>query len=91
MTQPTVSIRELKSRLSEYLRVARKGGSVIITDRGIPVGRLVPFGRDLDQRIEALCASGHAQWNGKKFRPRKPVATARGSKAVSDILVDDRG
>ena len=91
MSNKTVSIRELKSRLSEYLRIAREGGSVIITDRGTPVGRIVPFGRDLDQRIEALCDSGQAQWSGKKFRPRKPVATARGNRTVSDLLLEDRG
>ncbi|RMG84494.1 MAG: type II toxin-antitoxin system prevent-host-death family antitoxin [Candidatus Dadabacteria bacterium] len=38
----TVGVRELKARLSHYLRLARGGEPVMITDRGRPVARLVP-------------------------------------------------
>lgn len=38
-----VGIAELKGKLSEYLRVVRKGGEVVIKDRETPVARLVPF------------------------------------------------
>ena len=61
MTQFVVSIRELKSRLSHYLRLARKGESVVITDRGVPVGRIVPIGQDLAQRLAAMREVGLAQ------------------------------
>jgi prevent-host-death family protein len=37
----TVSITELKARLSEYVREVRRGGEVQILDRGTPVARLV--------------------------------------------------
>jgi prevent-host-death family protein len=37
-----VSVRELKSRLSEYLRLAAGGEDVIVTSRGQPVARLMP-------------------------------------------------
>lgn len=91
MTQATVSIRELKSRLSEFLRLTRKGESVIITDRGVPIGRIVPIGQDLDQRLSAMCDSGLAQWNRQKLRRRKPPATLSGNKTVAELLVEDRG
>jgi prevent-host-death family protein len=38
-----VGIAELKGKLSEYLRVVRKGGQVVIKDRETPIARLVPF------------------------------------------------
>lgn len=38
----TVGIRELKNNLSSYVRAARKGETVIVTDRGDAVARLVP-------------------------------------------------
>jgi prevent-host-death family protein len=60
MAQFIVSIRELKSRLSHYLRLARKGESVVITDRGLPIGRIVPIGQDLEQRLAAMREAGHA-------------------------------
>ena len=59
MAQSLVSIRELKSRLSHYLRLTRKGESVVITDRGLPIGRIVPIEQDLDQRLAAMRESGH--------------------------------
>lgn len=39
----TVSVTELKARLSAYLREVRRGGEVQILDRGEPVARLVPL------------------------------------------------
>lgn len=35
-----VSVSDLKSRLSHYLREVRRGGEVQVLDRGIPVARL---------------------------------------------------
>ena len=37
-----VGIRELKARLSHYVRVAREGERILITDRGRPVAVLSP-------------------------------------------------
>ena len=38
-----VSISELKANLSRYLQEVRRGGEVQVTDRGVPVARLVPL------------------------------------------------
>jgi prevent-host-death family protein len=38
----TVGVRELKNRLSEYLREVRRGESVLVTDRGKVVAELSP-------------------------------------------------
>jgi len=90
MAQSLVSIRELKSRLSHYLRLTRKGESVVITDRGVPIGRIVPMGQDLDQRLAAMRETGQAQWSGRKLRRRAPVAKVRGRGSVAALLVEDR-
>ena len=42
MTQSTVGIRDLKARLSEYLRQVKDGETVIITEHGRPIGRIIP-------------------------------------------------
>ena len=91
MSQSLVSIRELKSRLSHFLRLTRRGESVIITDRGVPIGRIVPIGQDLDQRLEAMRETGQAQWSGHKLRRRSPVAKLRGRGSVAKLLIEDRG
>ena len=90
MGQSLVSIRELKSRLSHYLRLTRKGESVVITDRGVPIVRIVPIGQDLDQRLAAMRETGQAQWSGRKLRRRAPVAKVRGRGSVAALLVEDR-
>ena len=73
-----VSVRELKSRLSHYLRLTKSGESVVITDRGVPIGRIVPVGADLDERLAAMQQAGQAAWSGRKLEARKPVARVRG-------------
>ena len=90
MAQSLVSIRELKSRLSHYLRLTRKGESVVITDRGVPIGRIVPIGQDLDQRLATMRETGQAQWSGRKLGPRKPIAKLRGRGSVAQLIVEDR-
>jgi prevent-host-death family protein len=41
----TVGVRELKNRLSEYLRQVQAGESVLVTDRGEVVAELTSPGR----------------------------------------------
>ncbi len=41
----SVGVRELKNRLSEYLRRVRLGESVLVTDRGEVVAELLPPGQ----------------------------------------------
>jgi prevent-host-death family protein len=90
MVEQTVGVRELKARLSEYLRQVKKGKSVVITEHGKPVGRLVPAGESLDQRMKAMIDAGLAEWNGKPLPPAKPVARLRGGKSIADMIIEDR-
>jgi prevent-host-death family protein len=41
----TVGVRELKNRLSEYIRQVRSGEGVLVTDRGEIVAELTPPGQ----------------------------------------------
>jgi prevent-host-death family protein len=46
----SVGLRELKNRLSEYVREVRSGEGVLVTDRGEVVAELLPPGRGVDER-----------------------------------------
>jgi len=46
----SVGLRELKNRLSEYIREVRSGEAVLVTDRGNVVAELVPPGQRPDER-----------------------------------------
>ncbi len=69
MIQERVSIGRLKARLSEYLRRARAGEGVVVTDRGKPVARLVGLEGEpaLEGRVAELVRSGLAH------RPLRPL------------------
>ncbi len=41
MQQITVGVREAKARFSELLRYAKAGQKIIVTERGMPVARIV--------------------------------------------------
>jgi antitoxin (DNA-binding transcriptional repressor) of toxin-antitoxin stability system len=47
----TVGIRELKNRLSEYLRDVQRGESVLVTDRGEVVAELSQPGRSPSEEL----------------------------------------
>ncbi len=38
----TVGLKTLKNKLSEYVRLAASGETIVITDRGRPVAEIVP-------------------------------------------------
>ena len=90
MAQVTVGIRELKARLSSYVRQARSGASVIITDRGEPVARLVPMGRSLEDRMEDLLEAGLITWSGRNLARIAPVVRTHGQQSVANLLLQDR-
>lgn len=77
-----VAVTEFRAHLSEWLERARGGDEVIITDRGVPVARLL--GLTTSAILERLTADGvisrpaaaeRPQATGRpRPRPRRPVA-----------------
>jgi len=53
----SVGLRDLKNRLSEYVREVRSGEAVLVTDRGEVVAELIPPGQGADER-RAIGAGG---------------------------------
>ena len=53
-----IGIRELKSTLSECVREVRAGRTIVVTDHGQPVARLIPEAVSLRERVEALRKAG---------------------------------
>jgi prevent-host-death family protein len=43
MQSTSVGIRDAKMHLSKYLKMVQQGTEVIITDRGRPVGKIIPI------------------------------------------------
>lgn len=85
-----VGIRELKSRLSEYLRRVKAGETIVITERGRPIGRIVPEGLTLEEKLQRLIDAGLAEWNGQKPVDFEPIAVNRSDILASDIVIEMR-
>jgi prevent-host-death family protein len=90
MRERTVGIRELKANLSACLRGIKAGETIVITERGKPVGRLLPMEVSLDEKLQEGTRSRFWAWNGKKWKPSAPRVTAHGKRLVSDLLLEDR-
>jgi len=88
--ETTVGIRAFKARLSEYMQQVKDGQSIVITEHGKPVGRILPIPVSLEDRLEMLRKAGLVEWSGKKLRDIKPPAINRGEKLASDIVVEMR-
>ena len=77
-----VAVTELRAHLSEWLTRAREGDQIVVTDRGVPVARLV--GVDTTATLVRLTQEGtiarptsdkRPRAGGRaRPRPRRPVA-----------------
>lgn len=96
-----VSIRELKNRLSEYLRRVQAGESLYITARGRRVARVLPEPTGAIAPAEATVDDLDAQpWveaptrvGRPKGRPKgasRPLKWPRGDRPLSELILDDR-
>ncbi|MDE3091350.1 MAG: type II toxin-antitoxin system prevent-host-death family antitoxin [Chloroflexota bacterium] len=90
MAQTTVGIREFKARLASYLRQVKAGNTLVITEHGKPVGRIVPMKASLQERTQAMIDAGVIAWSGRKLKKRIPTVKPRGNRTVSDLLLEDR-
>jgi prevent-host-death family protein len=90
MSEITVGVRDLKARLSEYLHKVKEGQTILITEHGKAVGRILPVELSMDERILNLVQAGQVEWNGEKLNPVEPAATNRSGRQVADLLVEMR-
>ena len=84
-----VAISDLRAHLSDWLERARQGTEVVITDRGLPVARLL--GLSTTATIDRLTAEGVI---GRPERAARPVASGRtrprSLRPVADLVSEQR-
>jgi prevent-host-death family protein len=83
-----VGIRELRNALSRYLDRVREGETIIVTDRGRPVARIIPTA--LPEEIALLIAEGRASWSGERFRVPKNPPRPKPGPPLSTYIAEDR-
>lgn len=92
-----ISVRELKSRLSEYLRKVAAGEEVVVTSHGKEVARLVPprSRRRVSIGVEAIVRFRSLPWvrpgSGEKpALPRPLIRIGKGEKTLAEIVREQR-
>jgi prevent-host-death family protein len=83
-------IRDLKAKLSAYLRQVKAGETIVITERGKPIGRIVPVGLTTQDQLVTLADAGLISWNNQKLAPVTPVAHTKGEHSIAELLLEDR-
>jgi antitoxin (DNA-binding transcriptional repressor) of toxin-antitoxin stability system len=97
-----VGIRELKARLSEYLRDVKRGEVFLVTDRGRVVAELrqpgpsAPEAGDLEARLRGVVDSGEASpprlsGDGWNWRPAGAGLSPEQVGTLLDLVRSDRG
>lgn len=85
-----IGIRELKSTLSECVRQVKSGRTIVVTEHGQPVARIIPEALSLQERVEALRKAGTVAWSGRRLRPAKPAGKVRGDRTIAGLIVENR-
>jgi prevent-host-death family protein len=83
----SVGIRELKMRLSEYVRKASRGEEIMVTARGREVASLVPVTRER-RALKRLVEDGKARMPVGK--PRGVRGLSAKGKPLSDTVTEGR-
>ena len=84
-----VAVSELRAQLSDWLARVRAGEEIVITERGVPVARLV--GLPATPLIERLTAEGKVSRPQQPVRPKAvTLARARSKRPVADLVGGQR-
>jgi prevent-host-death family protein len=88
------SISEAKNQLSALLDRVRRGQSIVIEDRGVPVARLEGLaGNAPEGRLARLERDGVIRRAASPLPPaffKTPVPRRRKGQSASEVLIDER-
>lgn len=89
----TTSVVQLKARLSEWLRLVKAGHELVITERGVPVARVVPLdeGQRRSTRRLRLTRGGLMKPGRGKLPPLLKKAPTGPNSGVLAALLAERG
>lgn len=93
----SVGLRDLKNRLSEYVRDVQSGEAVLVTDRGEVVAEIIPAGKGSDEGgvssvLRSLARSGYltlGMSNDAKIYAKLPRLLGR--RHAVELLNEERG
>lgn len=90
MRERRVGIRTLKSKLSEYMGAVKAGTTIVVTEHGRQIARIIPETNSGEQTLAVLRTAGTILWSGRRLKKSKPGVPVQGTGTVSEILLENR-
>ena len=89
--QMKLAMRELKKGLSSFVARARAGETIVVTSHDKPVARIIGIPSIDSSGVARLVALGAAEWRGGKPALLPAVKLGMSGKALSEMVLEDRG
>ena len=87
----SIGIRELRQHASRYVRMAREGRRIAVTDRGNLVAYLVPADEPASGRARLEAAGVYRPAVGSLLDLLPPPPTPEGDRPLSEVVEELRG
>lgn len=87
-----VGIRDAKMNLSKYLKLVKNGQEIVLTERGRPIGKIIPIDKtelSLSDRLKQLEETGKLEPPKKLIKIPPPIPIS--GKSAQEYLQEDRG
>ena len=81
MRERRIGVQELKADLRGCLEEVRNGTTLLLTDGGCRVARLIPEPGATESKNVPVIA-----WSGRRLKKTKPKARLRGRGSMADIV-----
>lgn len=90
----TVGSREFKNRMGRYMKAVRQGQSLLLTERGKPVAKVVPPDPEPSAELSLTDILKKLEAEGKIRLAKRPLSKFRAipsrGKSASQMILEDR-
>jgi prevent-host-death family protein len=89
--QNRVGIRELRQDASKILSRVEEGEDFMVTDRGVPIARLVPYSKSPEEYYDEMVAAGEIIPATREFFIKVPkMKPITGGKSALELFLEER-
>ena len=88
--QNRVGIRELRQDASKILSRVEDGEEFMVTDRGVPIARLVPISKSPEEYYDEMVAAGEIIPASRTFFTKVPKMAPLGGKSALELFLEER-
>ena len=91
----TVGVKELKNKLTYFLKLTKEGERIIVTDRGSPIAILhsldhIEEDAGKEERLAAVSKRGMIKLPAKRGKMRSFKSIQVSGRLASEIIIEDR-